>query len=116
MDMFAVYAVIATVIVIFLLNTFVNVVYQPFSCTFNQFECGGCGEFDGNCTSAVTSACCIEVRHCEGLSFTDPTKCLDRYCTTSGQMCVPVLNEENIAAITYDCKCESVSGEIVACI
>ncbi len=101
--------IIATFVVVFILMNWIWPGFYGFmACSFNLFECDTCADFDGNCTDEITDACCIDVRHCEGVTFDDPNKCLDRYCTTSGQWCVPVLVGDT-AQLNYECKCETTS-------
>jgi len=98
--------VLIALLVFFMLNNFINAVYQPMSCWINQFDCPyECDPWDGNCTAEIEDACCedcIDVRMCEGVSFDEPFACEDRYCTTQGKKC---FGEYNIATVKFDCKC-----------
>lgn len=98
--------VIGALMLFLLLNNF-TLLYHPFSCWFNTYECGGGSGFDGNCSTAlagqVQDACCMEVDMCGGYVTEDPSSCYHRYCPESNKMCVP--GNYDTATLKYQCEC-----------
>jgi len=95
--------------VVFLLLNNLTLLYVPFSCWFNTYECGGGqDEWDHNCSTALAQQvqveCCMDVRMCGG-NVNEYGMCSDKYCSDAGEWCVGVYN---VATQDYTCTCKPV--------
>ncbi len=85
--------------------------FKPSMLPWNPSGNGTC--WDGNCTPAIVDQCCpdcINVRLCSDQLVDDPTQCLDKYCTASGQFCQPIYQENVATTGKWACSCKSVSS------
>ena len=101
---------IGMIFMMYLINRTSMPFYKIGACTFNENRtCGyDCPDWNGECTAAVTDACCRDVRECSGTTD-NPNDCYAKYCWAEDSMCAPIYQLNGLFA----CQCSSVSEALM---